>query len=241
MVKNRRNILIINEKAKYSRYYLYDEQFLRLNSKRHYRLTIYDSVYEIPISEKIVQNRSPTVIKRFIKESLHNKPIKAITTDLYPMYRNIMDDLNIKQQLCIIHLRRTIYTKLKHYKRRTKLTEEEVDKIYKNAKEFTEIFHETNYYLAKQKYEEYINRYEEIPEVLRQFMEKHVINFIDRYLLYLKDSLIEKTSNKLDNYYRNTDPEIIKKRYKTRNEILSYLYYQMIDWTDKKEKDGLSL
>ena len=204
------NILIINEKAKYSGYYLYDEQFLHLNGKRHYRLTIYDSVYEIPISEKIVRNRSPQAIKRFIKESLQNKPIIAITTDLYPMYRNIMDDLNIKQQLCIIHLRRTIYTKLKRYKRRTKLSEEELDKIYANAKQFTEIFHETNYYLAKQKYEEYINKYKEIPEVLQQFMEKHIINFIDRYLLYLKDPQIEKTSNKLDNYYRNTDPEIIK-------------------------------
>ena len=39
----------------------------------------------------------------------------------------------------------------------------------------------------------------------------------------------------------NPDPEIIKKRYKTRNGILSYLYYQMVDWTDKKEKDNLSL
>ena len=235
------NILIINEKSKYSGYYLYDEQFLRLNGKRHYRLTIYDSVYEIPISEKIVRNRSPSVIKRFIKELLHNKPIISITTDLYPMYRNIMDDLNIKQQLCIIHLRRTIYAKLKRYKIRTKLTEEELEKIYDNSYEFIQIFHETNYYLAKQKYEEYINKYEEIPEVLQQFMEKHVINFIDRYLLYLKDPHIEKTSNKIDNYYRNTDPEIIKKQYKTRNGILSYLYYQMVDWTDKKEKDGLSL
>ena len=36
-----------------------------------------------------------------------------------------------------------------------------------------------------------------------------------------------KTSNKLDNYCRNTDPEIIKKRYKTRNGILSYLHYQI--------------
>lgn len=123
------------------------------------------------------------------------------------MYRNIMDDLNIKQQLCIIHLRRTIYTKLKRYKRRTQLTEEELKKIYANAYEFIKIFHETNYYMAKQKYEEYINKYEEIPEVLQQFMEKHVINFIDRYLLYLKDPQIEKTSNKLDNYYRNTDPK----------------------------------
>ncbi len=120
-----------------------------------------------------------------------------------------MDDLNIKQQLCIIHLIRTIYTKLKRYKRRTQLTEEELKKIYANAYEFIKIFHETNYYDAKQKYEEYINRYEEIPEVLQQFMEKHVINFIDRYLLYLKDPQIKKTSNKLDNYYRNTDPEII--------------------------------
>ena len=68
--------------------------------------------------KKIVKNRSPTIIKHFIKESLINKPIKSITTDLYPMYRNILDDLNIKQQLCIIHLRRTIYTKLKHYKRK---------------------------------------------------------------------------------------------------------------------------
>jgi hypothetical protein len=72
-------------------------------------------------------------------------------------------------------------------------------------------------------------------------MQKYVINFINRYLLYLKNPKIEKTSNKLDNYYRNTDPEIIKTRYKTRNGILSYLYYQMIGWTDKKEKDGLSL
>ena len=60
--------------------------------------------------------------------------------------------------------------------------------------------------IQQKKFKQYINKYEEIPEVLQQFMEKHVINFIDRYLLYLKDSKIEKTSNKLDNYYRNTDP-----------------------------------
>ena len=54
------NTLIINEKAKYSGYYLYDEQFLRLNGKRHYRLTIYDSVNEIPISEK---NRPKQITK----------------------------------------------------------------------------------------------------------------------------------------------------------------------------------
>ena len=49
---------IINDMAEYAGY-LYDEQFLRLNGKRHCRLTIYDSVYGIPISEKIVRYRLP--------------------------------------------------------------------------------------------------------------------------------------------------------------------------------------
>ena len=49
----------------------------------------------------------------------------------------------------IIHLRRTIYTKLKRYTRRNKFTDEKIEKIYKNAKEFTEIFHEKSYNLAK--------------------------------------------------------------------------------------------
>ena len=46
--------------------------------------------------------------------------------------------------------------------------------------------------IQQKKFKQYINKYEEIPEVLQQFMEKHVINFVDRYLLYLKDPKIEK-------------------------------------------------
>ncbi|MBQ6220649.1 MAG: hypothetical protein IJJ47_13035 [Methanosphaera sp.] len=59
--------------------------------------------------------------------------------------------------------------------------------------------------------------------------------------LYQVSGTYRKNINQIDNYYRNTDPEIIKTRYKTRKRILSYLYYQMIEWTDEKEKDGLNL
>ena len=37
-------------------------------------------------------------------------------------------------------------------------------KNIQNAKEFTEIFHEKSYNLAKEKFEQYINKYEEIPK-----------------------------------------------------------------------------
>lgn len=59
--------------------------------------------------------------------------------------------------------------------------------MYKNAKKFIEIFHKTNYYIAKQKYGTYINKFDEIPPVLQQFMQKHVIKFIEGYILYLKN------------------------------------------------------
>ena len=96
--------------------------------------------------------------------------------------------------------------------------------------------------IQQKKFKQYINKYEEIPEVLQQFMEKHVINFIDRYLLYLKDSEIEKKNilqirQLLQKYrFRNN-----KKTLQNQKWNIKQLYYQMVDWTDKKEKDNLSL
>jgi hypothetical protein len=44
-----------------------------------------------------------------------------------------------------------------------------------------------------------------------------------RYVEHLDDENIEKTSNKVENYYRQTNPEKIKKLYKTKNGILTFL------------------
>ena len=37
--------------------------------------------------------------KKFIKESTENKPFFCLTTDLFPMYRNVADELNVKHQI----------------------------------------------------------------------------------------------------------------------------------------------
>lgn len=60
----------INNKIKvYSGYYAYDEQYIQLNGKRHYRLTLYDTILNIPIAEEIASKRTTETIKRFIEES----------------------------------------------------------------------------------------------------------------------------------------------------------------------------
>ena len=78
---------INNEEFEYSGYYLYDEQFLRLNGVRHYRLTLFDAILNVPVSERIVRRRIPKNTKKFILDSTKNKPFICLTTDLFPMYR----------------------------------------------------------------------------------------------------------------------------------------------------------
>ena len=82
---------INNKDFDYSGYYLYDEQFLRLNGVRHYRLTLYDAILNVPVSERIVRRRIPINTKNFIIDSTKNKPFICLTTDLFPMYRNVAD------------------------------------------------------------------------------------------------------------------------------------------------------
>ena len=55
---------ISNEKFEYSGYYLYDEQFLRLNGTRHYRLTLFDAILNIPVTKRIVHRRIPKNTKK---------------------------------------------------------------------------------------------------------------------------------------------------------------------------------
>lgn len=64
--------MIKNTKRFYSGYYTYDEQFLRINGQRMYRLTLYDQIRNIPIAEQIVPKRTPAAITQFIQESTCN-------------------------------------------------------------------------------------------------------------------------------------------------------------------------
>ena len=112
---------INNEEFEYSGYYLYDEQFLRLNGVRHYRLTLCSAILNVPVSERIVRRRIPKNTKKFILDSTVNKPFICLTTDLFPMYRNIADEIGVKHQLYTFHLFQTINHKLKVHCRWNKI------------------------------------------------------------------------------------------------------------------------
>ena len=80
-------------------------------------------------------------------------------------------------------------------------------KMHKNEKD---CFRQNSTKEAIEHFKLYLQNYRAIPVVLKDFIRKHIINHFHRYVQHLDDENIEKTSNKVENYYRQTNPEIIK-------------------------------
>ena len=109
------------------------------------------------------------------------------------------------------------------YCRRNKINGKEKDYIYENAQELKDCFRQNSTKEAIEHFKLYLQNYRAIPVVLKDFIRKHIINHFNRYVQHLDDENIDKTSNKVENYYRKTNPEIIKKLYRTKNGILTFL------------------
>lgn len=96
-------------------------------------MTLFDAVLNVPVSERIVRRRIPKNTKKFILDSTKDKPFIYLTTDLFPMYRNVADEIGVNHQLCTFHLFQIIHHKLKVYCRGNKINGKEKEYIYENA------------------------------------------------------------------------------------------------------------
>jgi transposase-like protein len=87
-----------------SGYYCYDEQYLKIDGERSYRINLIDSILNKPVRELIVNDLEYYTVKSFIEKAISGIPVHAITTDHRREYKSIMDELKINHQLCIFHL-----------------------------------------------------------------------------------------------------------------------------------------
>ena len=202
---------INNEEFEYSGYYLYYEQFLRLNGVRHYRLTLFDTILNVPVSERIVCRRILKNTKKFILDSTKNKPFICLTTDLFPMYSNVADEIGVNHQLCTFHLFQTINHKLKVYCRRNKINTKQREHIYENAQELKNCFRQNSTKEAIGQFKQYLQNYMAIPVVLKDFIRKHIINHFHRYVQHLDDENIEKNIKQSRKLLQTNQPRKNKK------------------------------
>ena len=81
--------------------------------------------------------------------------------------------------------------------------------------------------------ESLFDKYDDVPRVLQGYIQKKILPDFERLTQFMRDPFVSRTTNPVENYYRQTDPEQIKKRYKTIEGILSCLTGKMEYWTGK--------
>ena len=232
-VINRNEKSIDNSKLFYSGYYCYDEEYIRINGKKCYRLTLFDSVVNIPVSEEIADYRDYITIHSFLKRSLDEKPLYAITTDHLRMYKGIIRRLNAVHQLCIVHLFKPMTKSVYYLLNRKNISHRDKIKLCLYLTEIKDVFRIYDENIAVKKLERLLDKFDDIPVVLQRWIVKKILPNFDRLTSFMRDGFISRTNNPVENYYRQTDPDQIKKKYKTSQGILSYLYRKMDYWTVK--------
>lgn len=149
------------------------------------------------------------------------------------MYTNLIPELGCIHQLCIFHLiqmaGKKVFPKLNS---KIKPKREKIE----YALYFTEIkniFRTTDIKQTMERFEDLYSKIDRIPKDLKKIVEKIQKDFLKLTEHFINPG-IASTSNAAENYYRRTDPDQIKHKYKTNNGILSYLKLQMEKITEKQ-------
>ena len=98
-------------------YFHYDEQFPKVNGEQMVRLALIDAINNLPINDILIEKEDfdKIMVEAFLESSLMGLPKEAIITDGSSMYREIIDRIGIKHQLCVFHILKNHHSKT--YKR----------------------------------------------------------------------------------------------------------------------------
>jgi len=226
----------ISKDSKFSGFYCYDEQYLRINGHRFYRLSVIDSILNKPVAEEIVDNLKYSTVKSFIKNAISDMPVSAITTDHRRKYKRILDGLKINHQLCIFHLFKMIGKDVFKKLNSEFVADRDKIRICIVFSEIKEIFRTFDLDIAVNRLETLLKKREVIPSIFLKLIQKIVQDF-DRLTLFMRDGLVSKTTNPIESYYRNTIPDSLKRIFKTPEGVLNYLNVRKDYWIKNISKN----
>jgi len=228
---------IENIDVNYSGYYTYDEQWIKLNGLWHYRLTLYDYILNIPVAEEIAPDKEKETIKEFIETCTDDKNFYSLTTDGLQEYKSITDKLGVIHQKCIFHLLKNIKDEIYPILRSKTVSDEDKMRLRFYFREIKHIFNTNVEKIATQRLERLLDKFEEIPGVLQNFVKDRIVPDFQRLTQYTRNPNVPKTTSCNENYFGQTLPDELKRKYKTSNGITNYLQKQMKKWTEKHIKN----
>jgi IS1 family transposase len=220
--------IVENDLPVYSGVYTYDEQYLTINGRRAYRLTLYDELMRAPVAESIVDRCTKDAVREFLTSVLAEKPVSVITTDGRSDYPTIIeDDLDAFHHRCRFHfvkngekkLRNTIFESPRY-------SSKEKPQGALVWSEFKQVFAAPSYEAGVRRFEAVLDKIEHLPKDLRTYVEEVMENF-DRFAVHLRDEWVPSTTNNLERYYGHTKPTQIKRRFRSIAHAQAFLKRQM--------------
>lgn len=211
-----------------SGYYCYDEQHIKLDGKKAFRLTLYDSVVNVPVAEDVLLKLTDKSVLTFLRENLQGD-VHAITTDDRKMYRPIVKKFKASHQLCVFHFLKSLRKEASWYFNRKSIPKSERMQWAVCVSSIHEVFRSSSLEEAEEKFGKVVEMMDFVPRGIRKYIKRLIRDF-HLYTAYFTDPNIAKTTNQVEEYYRQTDPKKIKKRYKTPQGLIQALNQKAVVW-----------
>ena len=218
---------------RFSGYYIFDVEWIKINAKWHYRFTLFDTKYNTIIADKIYSKENSKNVKEFLEQSTWNQEKISITTDLDEKYKPIIEKLGFQHQWCLFHALKNINKTVKKYIKENNLTKEEQEEIILQKLELFNLFNSESFDIARNKFNDILSKIKDFCEVIQDIVMETIMPYFNTFFAFLKDENIDCTSNKLENCFLKTMPRHIKKKMKTTDGAMARIWLRTLLWDEK--------
>jgi len=212
--------------------YHYDEQFLKLRTEQFARLTLLDAQNHMVWGEKLicVEKFDQESIKKFITDTLDNKPLVALVTDDDNKYPGICRELGITLQLCHFHKMKNLMTeinkKFNRNMRKIKYREEKLRKIQGQIEEINKKTKDKKGRIKKEdtEHQKLNNKRKKLKRessTIKQ--ELRELKDYNKELTYYKDKISLMFKSKTLKTFHNRYQWLLDHKKESPEEIVSYL------------------
>ncbi len=157
--------------------------------------------------------------------------------DLDKKYASIIPKLGFKHQLCIFHTKKTLNKQLKNFKDKNSLSDEEYQECHKQLKMIKDLFDLNDFDEFKNELQSLIYHKDDFHPVIYKIIRKFIFPRYKSFIYHLKDTKIEKTSNKIENAFQKTMPKSRKRTFKTKRGVLKRIYRRNLIWNQNRKND----
>jgi hypothetical protein len=206
---------------RYSGYYIFDVEWIKIKGVWNYRFTLFDSKQNIIVADEIYSEENSKNIRGFLEENTRNKNKIAITSDLDEKYKPVIEKLGFKHQWCLIHTLKNFNKVIKKHIKENKLSDDEIDQIREEKLELFSLFESKSFKNARTILNKMLNKINGYSKAIQSILCGSLMPYFNTFFAFLEDGNIERTSNKIENVFQKTFPKSVKKLMKIKKGVMS--------------------